>query len=187
MSNKSISPIFPMLQSQHFSDYGFDPQIHYFQVLEEAKKHKSSSIDTFQFKLQKPISKDDLIRTTLHNKNKNKNKKRWLWCKNALFFFKWRKWPISSAVVGRCSGENDGDNEFDDRSDVHFARARNFRAGSISGPVYVTESWSGSSTPYRPMTTTSAVQYLSLRELNMERQQRITTSSSMSGPIYLVT
>ncbi|CAA0408601.1 unnamed protein product [Arabidopsis thaliana] len=135
MSNKSISPIFPMLQSQHFSDYGFDPQIHYFQVLEEAKKHKSSSIDTFQFKLQKPISKDDLIRTTLHNKNKNK--KRWLWCKNALFFFKWRKWPISSAVVGRCSGENDGDNEFDDRSDVHFARARNFRAGSISGPVYV--------------------------------------------------
>lgn len=150
--------------------------------MEEAKKHKSSSIDTFQFKLQKPISKDDLIRTTLHNKNKNK--KRWLWCcKNALFFFKCRKWPIS-----RCSsGDDDGDNEFDDRSDVHIARARNFRAGSISGPVYVTESWSGSSTPYRTMTTTSAVQYLSLRELNMERQQRITTSSSMSGPIYLVT
>ncbi|XP_010440267.1 PREDICTED: uncharacterized protein LOC104723584 isoform X1 [Camelina sativa] len=184
MSNKNNkSPIFPMIQSQHFSDYGFDPQIHYFQVLEEAKKHKSS-IDTFQFKLQKPISKDDLIRTTLHNKNKNK--KRWLWCKNALFFFKCRKWPIS-----RCSG-GDNNNEFDDRTsddDVHIARARNFRAGSLSGPVYVTESWSGSSTPYRTMTTTSAVhQYLSLRELNMERQQRITTSSSsMSGPIYLVT
>ncbi|EOA14846.1 hypothetical protein CARUB_v10028161mg [Capsella rubella] len=193
MSNKrNKSPIFPMLESQHFSDYGFDPQIHYFQVLEEAKKHKSSSsssIDTFQFKLQKPISRDDMIRTTLHNKNKNKNKnkKRWLWCKNALFFFLKRR--------SRCSGGGD-DNEFDDRSsstssDVHIARARNFRAGSISGPVYVTESWSGSSTPYRPMmTTTSAVQYLSLRELNMERQQRITTSSSsssMSGPIYLVT
>ncbi|CAL9242786.1 unnamed protein product [Arabidopsis halleri] len=181
MSNQNKSPIFPMLQSQHFSDYGFDPQIHYFQVLEEAKKHKSSSIDTFQFKLQKPISRDDLIRTTLHNKNKNK--KRWLWCKNALFFLKWRKWPVS-AVVGRCSGEND---EFDGRSDVHIARARNFRACSISGPVYVTESWSGSTTTYRPMTTRSAVQYLSLRELTMERQQRITTTSSMSGPIYLVT
>lgn len=156
----------------------------YPKVLEEAKKHKSSSIDTFQFKLQKPISKDDLIRTTLHKKNKNK--KRWLWCKNALFFLKWRNWPVF-AVVGRCSGENDGDNEFDDSSDVHIARARNFRAGSISGPVYVTESWSGSTTPYRPMTTRSAVQYLSLRELTMERQQRITTTSSMSGPIYLVT
>lgn len=30
MSNKS--PIFPMPQPQHFSDYGFDPQIDYFQV-----------------------------------------------------------------------------------------------------------------------------------------------------------
>lgn len=31
MSNKS--PIFPMPDPQHFSDYGFDPQIDYFQVL----------------------------------------------------------------------------------------------------------------------------------------------------------
>ena len=30
MSNKS--PIFPMPEPQHFSDYGFDPQIDYFQV-----------------------------------------------------------------------------------------------------------------------------------------------------------
>ncbi|KAL1190978.1 hypothetical protein V5N11_021818 [Cardamine amara subsp. amara] len=167
------SPIFPMLQSQHFNDYGFDPEIHYFQVLEEAKKHKSS-IDTFQFKLQKPISKDDLIRTTLKKKTK---KKRWFRLKNALFFFKWRKWSNY--------GTGNGELEFDDQSDVHIARARNFRAGSMSGPVYVTESWSGSSTPYR-RTTSPGIQYMSLRELNMERQQRITTSS-MSGPVYLVT
>ncbi|KAG2261103.1 hypothetical protein Bca52824_068182 [Brassica carinata] len=74
MSNNT-SPVSPMPLSQHFSDYGFDPQIDYFQVLEEARKHKkeTSSIDSMhQFKLQKPISKDDLIRTALHKK-----KKRW--------------------------------------------------------------------------------------------------------------
>ncbi|CAF2144171.1 uncharacterized protein LOC103854577 [Brassica rapa] len=165
-----------------FSDYGFDPQIDYFQVLEEARKHKkeTSSIDSIhQFKLQKPISKDDLIRTALHKKNKKQH--RWFW-RNALLFFSWRKWR-------RRGGE--GDIEFDDR-DVHVARARNFRAGSMSGPVYVTESLSGSSTPYRTIrppsltTVTPVVPYLSLRELSMERQQRI-SATSMSGPLYLVT
>lgn len=155
--------------------------------MEEAKKHKkeNSSIDAFQFKLKKPISKDELIRTTLHKKKK----KRWFFFTNALLFFKWRKWHISAG--------DGGDMEFDHR-DVHMARAINFRsaaAGSISGPVYVTESRSGSSTPYRAVrpssdfragTVSPAIPYLSLRELNMERQQRIATSS-MSGPVYLVT
>ncbi|KAF8105593.1 hypothetical protein N665_0157s0162 [Sinapis alba] len=171
--------------SQHFSDYGFDPQINYFQVLEEARNHKkeTSSIDSMhQFKLQKPISKDDLIRTALHKK-----KKRWF-LKNALLFFNWRKWRRS-----HYAGEGDMEMELD----VHMERARNFRAsvgpGSISGPVYVTESWSGSSTPYRTVrpssltTTPAAIPYMSLRELNMERKQRSNASSSRSGPLYLVT
>ncbi|CAH2054750.1 unnamed protein product [Thlaspi arvense] len=183
MSNSS--PIFPIPDSQHFCDYGFDPQIDYFQVMEEARKRKretwaKSSINGLQFKLQKPISKDDPTRSTLHSKRKQ----RWWW-KKAFPFFKWRKWPISAVGLN------------EDR------RARNFRAvsGSMSGPIYVTESRSGPSTPYR--TTTSkpssgpiagtltparkgdvATPYLSLRELNMEQQQRISTSSS---PIYLVT
>ncbi|KAF8052488.1 hypothetical protein N665_1554s0001 [Sinapis alba] len=169
-----------------FSDYGFDPQIDYFQVLQEARNHKketlsTSSIDSIhhQFKLQKPISKDDLTRTALNKKNKKKH--RWF-LRNALLFFNWRKWK-------RRGGE--GDTEFDDL-DVHMARARNFRAGSMSGPVYVTDSLTGSSTPYRAIrppsltTLTPVVPYLSLRELNMERQQRI-NASSMSGPLYLVT
>ncbi|CAH8298936.1 unnamed protein product [Eruca vesicaria subsp. sativa] len=192
MSNNT-SPVSPMPLSQHFSDYGFDPQIDYFQVLEEARKHKkeTSSIDsTHQFKLQKPISKDDLIRTALHN---NKKKQRWF-LKNALLIFNWRKWPRRSS---RYPGEGDIEMELD----VHMARARNFRAsslgpGSISGPVYVTESWSGTSTPYRTMrpssltTSPAAIPYMSLRELNMERKQRSnasSSSSSMSGPLYLVT
>ncbi|KAJ0106360.1 hypothetical protein Patl1_18998 [Pistacia atlantica] len=63
MSNKS--PIFPMPEPQHFNDYGFDPQIDYFQcsvldsfvenkVLEEARKQKkesSRSIDSLHFEL----------------------------------------------------------------------------------------------------------------------------------------
>ncbi|XP_010558805.1 PREDICTED: uncharacterized protein LOC104827334 [Tarenaya hassleriana] len=192
MSSKT--PIFPMPESQHFCDYGFDPQIDYFQVLEEARKHKRetsarSSIDALHFKLQKPISKDDPTRSVLHKK---KNKHRW-W-NSAFIFLKWKhRWWKDAAVLGE-----------DDRG-VHRARARARAlraAGSVSGPVYVTESRSGSSTPYRSTTsrpssgplagTTTparkgdvAIPYVSLRELNMEEQQRMPTSSAK--PIYLVT
>ncbi|KAK4855355.1 hypothetical protein QYF36_006382 [Acer negundo] len=194
MSNKS--PIFPMPDPQHFSDYGFDPQIDYFQVLEEARKHKreapSRSIDSLHFKLQKPISKDESKRTHNHNHHNKAKKKRW-W-KNALFFFKW-KWI-------HHPHHRDGDVDLG-HDDVHQVRARAFRA-TISGPVYITESRSGSSTPYRstsrptsgPLAGTVTptnkndvqIPYLSLRELSMEheqqQQQRMSTSSM---PIYLVT
>ncbi|KAK7303767.1 hypothetical protein RJT34_14683 [Clitoria ternatea] len=179
MSNKS--PIFPIPEPQHFSDYGFDPQINYFQVLEEAMKHKretSRSIDSIHFKLQKPISKDD-SRTKLHKSKKKR------WWRNALFFFKWR-WAHPR--------HND---------DVHQTRARALRA-SISGPVYFTESRSGSITPYRttsrptsgplagtltpPAKDDVGTPYLSLRELNMEQQHELQQRMSTSAmPIYLVT
>ncbi|XP_058203188.1 uncharacterized protein LOC131317657 [Rhododendron vialii] len=175
MSTKS--PIFPMPEPHHFSDYGFDPQIDYFQVLEEARKHKretaSRSIDALHFRLQKPISRDE------SHKRIKKTKKRW-W-RNALLFFR-RKWVPCDA-------------DRDDGYGVH--RCRGLR-GSISGPVYVTESRSGSSTPYlttsRPSsgplagTLTPArkgeveIPYISLRELNMDSSHRISTV-----PIYLVT
>ncbi|KFK38147.1 hypothetical protein AALP_AA3G075400 [Arabis alpina] len=187
MSNNS--PIFPIPNSQHFTDYGFDfnPQVNYFQVMEEARKHKretssKSSINGLHFKIQKPISKDDPTRTTLHNKRK----KRCWWKKALPSFFKWRKWPISTVGLN------------EDR------KVKSFRTGSmsLSGPVYAIESRSGSSTPYRTTTTSRpssgpiagtltparkgdvAIPYMSLRELNMEQQQRISVSSS---PIYLVT
>ncbi|CAH8353346.1 unnamed protein product [Eruca vesicaria subsp. sativa] len=176
MSNRS--PVFPIHDSQHYSDYGFN----YFQVMEEARKHKretsmkSSIINSLHFKIQKP--KDDPTRSTMHHNNKRK--KRWWW-KKALPLFKWRKWPISTVNEDR--------------------KVRNFRgvtgSMSMSSPVYSIESRTGSNTPYR--TTTSrpiagtltparkgdvSIPYLSLRELNIEQQQRISISSS---PIYLVT
>ncbi|GAV64156.1 hypothetical protein CFOL_v3_07674 [Cephalotus follicularis] len=181
MSNKS--PIFPMPEPQHFSDYGFDPQIDYFQVLEEARKHKrdtsSRSIDSLHFKLQKPISKEDSKSKKTHNKAKKKK-----WWKNALFFFK-------------CKWVPHNHDDLHHHRDVHHARAQAFRA-SISGPVYITESRSGSSTPYcttsrpssGPLSTPLGkenveIPYLSLRELNMEEQQQRMPTSAM--PIYLVT
>ncbi|CAK7333334.1 unnamed protein product [Dovyalis caffra] len=188
MSNKS--PIFPMPEPQHFSDYGFDPQINYFQFLEEARKHKRetitarSSVDSLNFKLQKPISKEESANRKIH-KAKKKQKK---WWRKALLFFKW-KWIHS--------GHKD---DYLDQEDVHKARARAFRA-SISGPVYLTDSLSGSSTPYRSASRSSSgplagtlttarkgdleIPYLSLRDLNMEQQQQRISTSSM--PIYLVT
>ncbi|KAL2459287.1 hypothetical protein Fot_54976 [Forsythia ovata] len=181
MSN-IYSPIFPIQEPHHFSDYGFDPQIDYFQVLEEARKYNkresSRSIDTLHFKLQKPISKDD------SSKKIKKTKKRW-W-KNALLFFK-------RAAHGGGTATKD----IDHHGGVHRGRAC---IGSISGPVYITESRSGSSTPYRTTSRPSSgplagtmtptgkdevgIPYISLRELNMDQQHRI---SSNAMPIYLVT
>ncbi|KAJ4836948.1 hypothetical protein Tsubulata_032305 [Turnera subulata] len=190
MSNKT--PIFPMPEPQHFSDYGFDPQINYFQFLEEARKHKRETpscrpIDSLHFKLQKPISKDDSSRK-IHKAKKKR------WWKNALLLFKWKWVPSSTHHTSHGL-----DPEADDH-DVHKARARAFRA-SISGPVYITESRSGSSTPYRTTSRPSSgplagtltpsrkgdleIPYLSLRELNMEQQQQRMSTSAM--PIYLVT
>ncbi|KAL7178209.1 hypothetical protein ACSBR2_031374 [Camellia fascicularis] len=176
MSNKS--PIFPIPDpNNHFSDYGFDPQIDYFQVLEEAKKHKletasRSVVDSPpHFKLQKPISKDDFDRT-------RKTKRRW-WM-TALRFFR----PKKSTTHGDGVG-------------AHRARPL---SGSVSEPLYITESRIGSTTPCRttsrpssgPLAGTMAptrkeeaeIPYACLRELDVEPQQRISTSAM---PIYLVT
>ncbi|XP_016481351.2 uncharacterized protein LOC107802380 [Nicotiana tabacum] len=189
MSNKS--PIFHFVEPQHFSDYGFDPQIDYFQILEEARKHKiretaRSSIDTVHFKLQKPISKDE------SSKKIKKNSSRKKWWKNALLFFK----RSSNSKNDKISG--DGDLDVD--GEVH-RRCATFR-GSVSGPVYITESRSGSNTPCRTTSRPSSgplagtltpsrkgdfeIPYINLREFNMDPQQhRISTTSAM--PIYLVT
>ncbi|KAL1548476.1 hypothetical protein AAHA92_16704 [Salvia divinorum] len=143
----NTSPIFPIPQPQHFTDYGFEPQLDYFQVLEEARKHKretaSTSID-LHFKLQKPISKDE------SSKKIKKAKKRW-W-RNALHFFKLPK-PNHD---GRC----------------------------LSTPIYITESRSGASTPYRRPGDQVGIPYFSLRELNAAAAHRI---SPAEMPIYLVT
>ncbi|XP_010259484.1 PREDICTED: uncharacterized protein LOC104598899 isoform X2 [Nelumbo nucifera] len=179
MSNKS--PIFPMPEPQHFSDYGFDPQIDYFQILEEARNHKRDSfrsVDALHFKLQKPISKED-------SKKSKKKKKRW-W-RNALLFWKW-KWTDDA----RPSDGQDG----------VYRRNRVCR-GAVSGPLYITESISGSTTPCRtschptsgPLAGTLTptrkgeveIPYLSLRELNIEQQQPHHRFSTSAMPIYLVT
>ncbi|KAM3338226.1 hypothetical protein P3S68_031443 [Capsicum galapagoense] len=191
MSNKS--PIFPIVEPQHFSDYGFDPQIDYFQILEEARKHRiresaRSSIDTVHFKLQKPISKDECSKKI----KKNSSRKRW-W-RNALLFFK--RIPRSKSKSDKISDECD----LLDNGEVHHRKPT--LQGSISGRVYITESRSGSNTPYRTISRPSSsplagtlspnrkgdldIPYINLREFNMDQQQhKISNASAM--PIYLVT
>lgn len=144
----------------------------YLQVLEEARKHKrdsqSRSMD-LHFRLQKPISRDESFRKI------KKSKKRW-WRK-ALLFFNFPKRPAHGAAAADTAG---GD---------HQRR----RIGSISGPVYITESRSGSSTPYRTASRAGSgplvkgemgIPYISLRELNTDQNHRISTAAT---PIYLVT
>ncbi|KAL7001375.1 hypothetical protein U1Q18_002525 [Sarracenia purpurea var. burkii] len=125
----SSSPIFPMMEPHHFNDYGFNPQTDYFQVLEEARKHRceaSRSVDALHFRLQKPILKDE-------SKKIKKNKRRW-W-KNALLSFR-GKWY-----------RNDGPHHEDGIGVAHRGRA--VKGPSIFGPIYITESRSGLITPYR--------------------------------------
>ncbi|KAG6428141.1 hypothetical protein SASPL_112390 [Salvia splendens] len=147
----NTSPIFPI--PQHFTDYGFEPQLHYFQVLEEARKQKRERSIDLHLKLQKPISKDE------SSKKIKKTKKRW-W-RNALRFFKPPKGapPAAANHDGRCC----------------------YR---ISSPIYITESRSGASTPYRRPGEAAGVPYFSLRELNAAEGHRI---SAAEMPIYLVT
>ncbi|XP_030545611.2 uncharacterized protein LOC115751766 [Rhodamnia argentea] len=193
-----MSPIFPIPEPHHFSDYGFDPQLDFFQVLGEARRHKRDAaaarpIDSVHFKLQKPISKDDHH----HNKSKrsfssssssssshHKFKSKTRWWRNALLFFK--RWAHHHHHHQRCDRTED---------------PRPFR-GSVSGPVYLAESRSGPpGTPYRTASRPSSgplagtvtparkgdeeVPYVSLRDLNVEPPRRISTSSAI--PIYLVT
>ncbi|KAI3867456.1 hypothetical protein MKX03_010036 [Papaver bracteatum] len=189
------SPIFPIPQHpHHFSDYGFDPQMDYLQVLEEAKKHKkekfipsstttSRSVESLHFKLQKPISKEE------SKKKKQKSK----WWKNALLFCK-KKWVYQNDQVSDHHFGTDNNNYIKSNQG-----GSNYR-GTISGPIYITESRSGSSTPCRstsgPLSSSSSawtlmpatkneVPYLNLREMNLDQNHRISTTNPM--PIYLVT
>ncbi|CAN1281192.1 hypothetical protein LINPERPRIM_LOCUS17653 [Linum perenne] len=185
MGSKSKSPVFPMPEDEdlhHFTDYGFDPQFHYSQFLEEAKKHKKStdtSAATANLHLKlKPISKDE-----------SKVKKQ-RWWNNALLFF--------NLKLKKKSGRG---------RDKEARQFRPVKAMAMSGPVYITESRSGSSTPYRNTTSrrrpysgplagtlTPAFKgevdlpYVCLKELNMDQlqmeEQRVSTSAL---PIYLVT
>ena len=143
------------------------------------KRETARSIDSIHFKLQKPISKDD-SRSKAHRPRKKR------WWRSALLFFKWR-WAHH--------------HHNNDDHDIHQARARAFRA-SISGPVYWTETRSGSTTPYRSTSRPSSgplagtltppamddvnTPYLSLRELNMEQEHLQRRMSTSAMPIYLV-
>ncbi|XP_008775695.1 uncharacterized protein LOC103695999 [Phoenix dactylifera] len=177
----SKSPIFPMPEPQHYSDYGFDPQIDYFQVLEEARRHRKRSevrsLDALHFKLQKPISKDDATA----------RKKRRRWWKSALLFWKRAK----AGGDDHCDAGSAYGPKVSSPCISHPYRA-------VSGPLYATES-ARSSTPCRTSRPSSGplaaaevgaagIPYLSLRDLNLVDGARVSASAAPTPiPIYLVT
>lgn len=154
--------------------------------MEAARKHKRGnqgvgrSIDGLHFKLEKPTISNDLDYSKIIKKNKHgkKNLIRKRWWKNALHFFK-RKWTRRS-------------------SQGHSQQGGVHPIGSYEQPVYITESRSGSTTPYRTTSRPTSgslspalsgqmnnLPYISLRDLNNDSQHRTTASSTI--PIYLVT
>ncbi|CAA6654345.1 unnamed protein product [Spirodela intermedia] len=95
----SKTPFFPIQQREqqqhHYSDFGFDPEIEYLQVLEEARKPcrpVKSSPDSLRFVLRKPISDDE-------SNCRSKAKKRRKWWRNPLLFLKWRRADCSGGGV----------------------------------------------------------------------------------------
>lgn len=159
------------------------------QAVEEARKHKREnkggarpgrSIDGLHFKLQKPTISHELDSSKVIKKNKHCNKKNKRWWKHALHFFKGKWTPHQGS-----SSQNGG---------VQCI-------GFSAPPVYITESRSGSTTPYRTTSRPTScprspeakgemdnLPYISLRDINIDYQvqhHRISASSPM--PIYLVT
>ncbi|XP_068664149.1 uncharacterized protein [Aristolochia californica] len=155
------SPIFPMPEPQHFSDYGFDPRMDYFQVLEEARKHKreNRSVNALHFKLQKPISKED----------SKKNKKR-KWWRDALLFWKWKRNKEAPTLARRYRAVSGPIYALECGLSTPYRTSR-----PSSGPL------AGTLNPMRK--GDFEIPYLNLRELNLD-SQRISTPSM---PIYLVT
>ncbi|XP_072997321.1 uncharacterized protein [Typha latifolia] len=171
MSTKS--PIFPFPEPHHYSDYGFDPQIDYFQVLEEARRQskrcesRPPPLDSLHLKLQKPISKDAA-----------KSKKRHRWWKtagSALLFWKRAK-PDAHARRGDARGRRCG-----------------YPCGTVSGPLYVTEASCMAAASCRsnsgPLAAAEVgvegLPYLSLRGLNLVDGDG--GAGARNVPIYLVT
>ncbi|CAN1281194.1 hypothetical protein LINPERPRIM_LOCUS17653 [Linum perenne] len=171
----------------HFTDYGFDPQFHYSQVLIPSSSSSLFPFDYLSVFFKK--KKNPLFYSVFFFKDESKVKKQ-RWWNNALLFF--------NLKLKKKSGRG---------RDKEARQFRPVKAMAMSGPVYITESRSGSSTPYRNTTSrrrpysgplagtlTPAFKgevdlpYVCLKELNMDQlqmeEQRVSTSAL---PIYLVT
>ncbi|KAK4800509.1 hypothetical protein SAY86_020996 [Trapa natans] len=176
-----------MLEPHHFSDYGFDPQIDFFQVLGEARRHKrevTRPIDSIHFKLQKPISKD-------HHRPPHLKKRKW-W-RNALLFFRGRWAPqithhtaassSSSSQKPHCSESSSVDSPLAGGGSWPMSRA------SIPGRLYLTESRSDLGLPYRTASQPTSGSLggsmtpfgkgdLGISYLNLRQTQRFSTSAT---------
>ncbi|KAF3340612.1 hypothetical protein FCM35_KLT09456 [Carex littledalei] len=171
----SKAPIFPISEPQHFSDYGFDPQISYFQVLEEARKHAKRGndtkpcLDSVHLKLQKPISKDKHHRRTTAGK--------WLRSAGSALLF-WKR--------------NKKENSYS-RSYSRHPYSTSYptcysSSYSASGPLYVTDSYSQAEVvTCRAKSGPLAGPYFNLRELNLVSGAQSNSGGAGAMPVYLVT
>ncbi|GAB2266674.1 hypothetical protein Dimus_001669 [Dionaea muscipula] len=187
-----------MPEPHHFSDYGFDPEIDYFQEVRNYKQQSSSRSSPaeqnhlIRFKLPKPISIDEQ-----QQKNKKGLRRRRWWWKNAFLFIKSR-WRNAHKEEEPATGT------VSESSHHHRHRINGIGPiwrGSVSGPIYATESLggdSGGSSPCYsnrrptsgplPKTMTGMgdeqLPYFNLRDLNMNLQ---THRPAPALPVYLVT
>ncbi|XP_047337343.1 uncharacterized protein LOC124941122 [Impatiens glandulifera] len=164
-----------MPEPNHFSDYGFDPQIDFFQGLEASRRNRrdnssnnnnngmSRSVDSsFHFKLQKPISKDEL-RIRLKKQKQSK------WWRNAFLFIR-KGWDYSGCrpAAGQDHNTIGGVNN----------HALIWIGSTSPSPVFLTEN---SSTPEEEEEE-EEIPYISLTA-----EPQLWRNSTSAMPLYLVT
>nr|CAD1828510.1 unnamed protein product [Ananas comosus var. bracteatus] len=108
----SRSPIFPIPEPHHFSDYGFDPQIDYFQkVLEEARRHvrrgeaRGSALDSLHLKLKKPISKE---KKQKQQQQQQRHRRRHWWRSAGSALLLWKRPKSNTADLEAAAAEAGG-------------------------------------------------------------------------------
>ncbi|KAJ3696373.1 hypothetical protein LUZ61_000078 [Rhynchospora tenuis] len=194
----SKRPIFPITETepQHFSDYGFDLQVCYFQVLEEARRpakkgshdqNRKPSLDSVHLKLQKPIFKEES--RSKRSKHKHHQLRR---TSVASAAGKWLQSAGSTLLFWKRSKKE----TYHSRSHLRRPDSASYptcysSSYSASGPLYMTDSYSRAETVTCRAKSglLAAGPYFNLKELNLASGAQSGSAGAGAGamPVYLVT
>ncbi|KAH7678679.1 hypothetical protein IHE45_06G012800 [Dioscorea alata] len=129
--------VFGMAERQHYSDYGFDPQLGFFQILEEAMERGNKlglqSPDALQFKLQKPMTTAEEEQEDIPGAKKKKKKKLgwWRWGLPSPLFF-WKK--------NNGKHNNKNNDNYEKRSPYYCSSSPSYFRSAMSGPLQMDSS-----------------------------------------------
>ncbi|KAM0948507.1 hypothetical protein DsansV1_C06g0060131 [Dioscorea sansibarensis] len=135
--------VFAMAERQHYSDYGFDPQLGFSQILEEAMERGNKlglqSPDTFQFKLQKPMMSTGEEEQEDSPGAKRKKKKKlgwWSWGLPSPFLF----WKKNDDKHNNKKNNNNNNNNNNEKRSAPYCSSPSYFRSAMSGPLHMESS-----------------------------------------------